>query len=32
MWGQFTVPTLYHTTLSWPVETSFPMFWEVEKT
>ncbi len=31
MWGQFTVPTGYRTSLSGLVESSFPMFWEVEK-
>jgi peptide/nickel transport system substrate-binding protein len=31
MWGQFTVPTGYRTTLSGLVESSFPMFWAVDK-
>ena len=31
MWGQFTVPTGYRTSLSGLVESSFPMFWQVEK-
>ncbi len=31
MWGQFTVPTGYRTTLSGLVESSFPMFWQVQK-
>jgi peptide/nickel transport system substrate-binding protein len=31
MWGQFTVPTGYRTSLSGIIESSFPMFWQVEK-
>jgi peptide/nickel transport system substrate-binding protein len=31
MWGQFTVPTGYRSSLSGLVESSFPMFWQVEK-
>jgi peptide/nickel transport system substrate-binding protein len=32
MWGQFTVPAGYRTTLNGLVQSSFPMFWSVEKT
>ena len=31
MWGQFTVPTGYRTSISGLVESSFPMFWQVDK-
>ncbi len=31
MWGQFTVPTGYRSTLSGLIESSFPMFWQVDK-
>ena len=31
MWGQFTVPTGYRNALSGVIESSFPMFWQVEK-
>ena len=31
MWGQFTVPTGFRGSLSGIVESSFPMFWQVEK-
>jgi peptide/nickel transport system substrate-binding protein len=31
MWGQFTVPSGYRTTLDGPVQSSFPIFWAVDK-
>jgi peptide/nickel transport system substrate-binding protein len=31
MWGQFTVPTAYRSSLTNIVESSYPMFWQVEK-
>jgi len=31
MWGQFTVPTAYRSSVTGLVESSFPMFWQVEK-
>jgi peptide/nickel transport system substrate-binding protein len=31
MWGQFTVPTAYSTRLTGLIQSSFPMFWAVEK-
>ena len=31
MWGQFTVPSGYRSSLSGLVESSFPMFWQVDK-
>lgn len=31
MWGQFTVPTAYRATLTGLVQSSFPMFWNVDK-
>ena len=31
MWGQFTVPSGFRTTLDGPVQSSFPIFWEVDK-
>jgi peptide/nickel transport system substrate-binding protein len=30
MWGQFTVPAAYRTTLSGLIQSSFPMFWNVD--
>ena len=32
MWGQFTEPTAYRTTVSDLIQSSFPMFWQVDKT
>lgn len=32
MWGQFTIPAAYRTSLSGLMESSFPIFWNVEKT
>ncbi|MDR3535570.1 MAG: ABC transporter substrate-binding protein [Acetobacteraceae bacterium] len=32
MWGQFTVPTAYSTRLTGLIQSSFPMFWAVDKT
>ena len=32
MWGQFTIPAAYRTSLSGLIESSFPIFWNVEKT
>jgi peptide/nickel transport system substrate-binding protein len=32
MWGQFTVPTAYRTALTGLIQSSFPIFWSVEKT
>ena len=31
MWGQFTVPSAYRANVTNIVESSFPMFWQVEK-
>ena len=31
MWGQFTIPAAYRTSLRGLVESSFPIFWNVEK-
>jgi peptide/nickel transport system substrate-binding protein len=31
MWGQFTLPAAYRTTLTDLVQSSFPMFWAVDK-
>ncbi len=31
MWGQFTVPSGYRTSLDGPVQSSFPIFWAVDK-
>ncbi|MBN8903030.1 MAG: ABC transporter substrate-binding protein [Rhodospirillales bacterium] len=31
MWGQFTVPAAYRTTLSGMIQSSFPIFWGVDK-
>ena len=31
MWGQFTLPAAYRTTLTNLAQSSFPMFWGVEK-
>ena len=31
MWGQFTIPAAYRTSLPGPTESSFPIFWNVEK-
>jgi peptide/nickel transport system substrate-binding protein len=31
MWGQFTVPTAYRSTLVGLIQSSFPMFWNVDK-
>jgi peptide/nickel transport system substrate-binding protein len=31
MWGQFTIPAAYRSSLSGLIESSFPMFWNVEK-
>ena len=30
MWGQFTVPAAYRTTLKDLIQSSFPMFWSVD--
>jgi peptide/nickel transport system substrate-binding protein len=30
MWGQFTIPAGYRTTLKNMIQSSYPMFWEVE--
>jgi peptide/nickel transport system substrate-binding protein len=30
MWGQFTVPAAYRTTLTGLIQSSFPMFWNVD--
>jgi peptide/nickel transport system substrate-binding protein len=32
MWGQFSVPTAYRSGLTGLIQSSFPMFWGVEKT
>ncbi|MBN8907185.1 MAG: ABC transporter substrate-binding protein [Rhodospirillales bacterium] len=32
MWGQFTVPSAYRTNLTGLVQSSFPIFWAVDKT
>ena len=32
MWGQFTEPSAYRTTLTGMIASSYPMFWEVDKT
>ena len=32
MWGQFTEPTAYRTTVTDLIQSSFPMFWQVDKT
>jgi peptide/nickel transport system substrate-binding protein len=31
MWGQFSVPTAYSTRLTGLIQSSFPIFWEVDK-
>ena len=31
MWGQFTLPAAYRTTLTGLIQSSFPMFWGVDK-
>jgi peptide/nickel transport system substrate-binding protein len=31
MWGQFTIPAAYRASLSGLIESSFPIFWNVEK-
>lgn len=31
MWGQFTLPAAYRTSLTNLVQSSFPMFWAVDK-
>jgi peptide/nickel transport system substrate-binding protein len=31
MWGQFTIPAAYRTSLSGLMESSFPIFWNVQK-
>jgi peptide/nickel transport system substrate-binding protein len=31
MWGQFTVPAAYRTNLTGMIQSSFPIFWEVDK-
>lgn len=31
MWGQFTIPAAYRTSLSGLMQSSFPIFWNVEK-
>jgi len=30
MWGQFTIPAGYRTTLNNMIQSSYPMFWEVD--
>jgi peptide/nickel transport system substrate-binding protein len=32
MWGQFSIPAGYRTTLKNMIESAYPMFWQVEKT
>lgn len=32
MWGQFTIPASYRTHMKGLIRSSFPVFWEVEKT
>ncbi len=32
MWGQFSVPTAYRASLSALIQSSFPIFWSVDKT
>jgi peptide/nickel transport system substrate-binding protein len=32
MWGQFSIPAGYRTTLQNMIESAYPMFWQVEKT
>ena len=31
MWGQFTIPAGYRTHLTNMIETSYPMFWQVDR-
>jgi peptide/nickel transport system substrate-binding protein len=30
MWGQFTIPAGYRTNLKGLIQSSYPMFWEVD--
>jgi peptide/nickel transport system substrate-binding protein len=31
MWGQFTIPAGYRTALKGLIQSSYPMFWEVDR-
>ena len=31
MWGQFTIPAGYRTDLKGLIQSSYPMFWEVDR-
>jgi peptide/nickel transport system substrate-binding protein len=31
MWGQFTIPAGYRTSMKGLIESDYPMFWEVDR-